>query len=273
MSAEKAGVVDKPPTTKKAAEGKNWKTDLPADDPRVHEEPRQPSVRQRQGARDRLELPRRHPAASRAAVLAALDMVAKYPTHADKMAFWRLPTCTRPCSRRTSRMASPRTSAGAHQQPPGRVRRRRRARTHGLPSCSRRTSSRSIRRTPTIAASRAAVRVGAVAHQGADQGQGDGHRARRPRHHVHPVPLRGWWQGKDMLAFYPEGSAPIARRGGEHGNDLRLRQRDHDAGNQDDALPGRQDLIQHRAARAIRSHHGPNEISLRRRAASSATAA
>jgi hypothetical protein len=38
-------------------------------------------------------------------------------------------------------------------------------------------------------------------------------------------------------------------------------------------LPGRQDLIQHRAARAIRSHHGPNEISLRRRAASSATAA
>ena len=38
---------------------------------RVHEEPRLPSVRQRQGARDRLELPRRHSAAPRAAVLAA----------------------------------------------------------------------------------------------------------------------------------------------------------------------------------------------------------
>ena len=41
------------------------------DDPRVHEEPRQPSVRQRQGARGRLELPRRDPPAPRAPVLDA----------------------------------------------------------------------------------------------------------------------------------------------------------------------------------------------------------
>ncbi|MGA1553848.1 MAG: molybdopterin dinucleotide binding domain-containing protein, partial [Burkholderiaceae bacterium] len=26
-----------------------------------------------------------------------------------------------------------------------------------------------------------------------------------------PFHFSGWWQGKDMLAFYPEGTAPIVR--------------------------------------------------------------
>ena len=54
---------------KAAAEGKNWKTDLSGGIQRVvHEEPRLPSVRQRQGARGGLELPRSDPAAPRAAL-------------------------------------------------------------------------------------------------------------------------------------------------------------------------------------------------------------
>ena len=57
-----------------------------------------------------------------------------------------------------------------------------------------------------------------------------------------PFHFSGWWQGKDMLEFYPEGAHPIVRaRGRQHGDDLRLRLGDDDAGNQDDALPGRQD--------------------------------
>jgi hypothetical protein len=39
-----------------------------------------------------VELPRPHPAAPRAAVQQPADLVAKYPTHDDKKAFWRLPT-------------------------------------------------------------------------------------------------------------------------------------------------------------------------------------
>ena len=54
---------------KKAAEGKNWKTDPSGAIIRVAmDEPRLPSVRQCQGARGGLELPRPDPAAPRAAV-------------------------------------------------------------------------------------------------------------------------------------------------------------------------------------------------------------
>ena len=57
---------------KKEAEGKNWKTDLSGGIQRVvHEEPQLPPVRQREGAGGGLELPRRRPAPSRGAVLAA----------------------------------------------------------------------------------------------------------------------------------------------------------------------------------------------------------
>ncbi len=60
-----------------------------------HEEPRLPPLRQCQGARGGLELPRPDPAAPRAAVQQPADLVAKYPTHDDKKAFWRLPTLFR----------------------------------------------------------------------------------------------------------------------------------------------------------------------------------
>ena len=149
---------------KKAAEGKNWKTDLSGGIQRVHDEARQPSVRQCQGARDRVELPRRHSAASRAAVLAA-SRHGREVSDARRQEGVLAPAdaCTRPCSRRTSRTKSPRTSRWC--SPPAawsstKAAARRRARTRGSPSCSRRTSSRSIRRTPTIAASRTASTCG-----------------------------------------------------------------------------------------------------------------
>ena len=55
-----------------------------------------------------------------------------------------------------------------------------------------------------------------------------------------PFHFSGRWQGEDLLAVLPGGrGADRARRGGQHRDDLRLRQRDDDAGNQDDALPDR----------------------------------
>ncbi len=55
---------------KAKAEGKNWKTDsVGRHHPRRDEEPRLPPLRQRQGARGGLELPRPDPAAPRAALL------------------------------------------------------------------------------------------------------------------------------------------------------------------------------------------------------------
>ena len=54
------------------------------------------------------------------------------------------------------------------------------------------------------------------------------------------VPLLRLVAGRGHAAVLPGGrGAGRARRGGEHRHDLRLRQRDDDAGNQDHALPGR----------------------------------
>ncbi len=78
---------------KKAAEGKNWKTDLSGGIIRVAMTPRLPSVRQCQGARGGLELPRSRCRSTASRCTATRpDLVAKYPTHDDKKAFWRLPT-------------------------------------------------------------------------------------------------------------------------------------------------------------------------------------
>jgi formate dehydrogenase major subunit len=77
-------------------------------------------VGQCEGAGDRLEFPRRHPQHREPLYSPRPDLVAKYPTHDDKKAFWRLPTLYKSVRRRTR--TSRRTSAGAHVGPAGRVR-------------------------------------------------------------------------------------------------------------------------------------------------------
>ena len=143
---------------KKAAEGKNWKTDLSGGIQRVvHEEPRLPPVRQREGARGRLELPRRHSAAPRAALLAAAGPGREVPdarrqegvlAAADAVQDGAAGERREGGRRRTSRWSS--RAAGWSST---RAAARRRGPIRGSPSCSRRTSSRSTRRTPTTAAS------------------------------------------------------------------------------------------------------------------------
>ena len=201
---------------KKAAEGKNWKTDLSGGIIRVcDEEPRLPSVRQREGARRRVELPRRRPAASRAAVLAAAG-------HGREV----------PDARRQEGVLA---AADAVQVGAGEERRERVAKKFPLILTSGRLveyegGGEETRCNPWLAELQQENFVEINPKDANDRGVRDGEyvwvqsptgaqikvkahgdRARRRGHDVHPVPLRGLVEGKDMLEFYPEGAAPIVR--------------------------------------------------------------
>jgi formate dehydrogenase major subunit len=77
---------------KKAAEGKNWKTDPSGGIIRVAMKVHGCHPFGNAKARAWSGTSRPDPAAPRAAVRHAPGLVAKYPTHDDKKAFWRLPT-------------------------------------------------------------------------------------------------------------------------------------------------------------------------------------
>ena len=146
---------------KKAAEGKNWKTDLSGGIQRVVL--KNHSCHPFGNAKARAvvwNFPDGIPQHREPLYSPRPDLVAKYPTHDDKKAFWRLPTLYKSVQqenvdegrrRRTSRWSS--RAAGWSST---KAAARRRAPIRGSPSCSRRTSSRSIRRTPTTAGSRTA---------------------------------------------------------------------------------------------------------------------
>ncbi len=195
---------------KKAAEGKNWKTDLSGGMQRV--------VLKNHGC---------HPfgnAKARAVVWnfpdgipqhreplysPRPDLVAKYPTHDDKKAFWRLPTLYKidaAGQRHEGRREE--LPAGPDERPAGRVRRRRRG--DALEPVARRAAAGELHRDQPEGCqrprrSRRRVRLGEIADGRADQGQGDGDRARRGGHDVHPVPLLGLVAGQGHARVLPRG--------------------------------------------------------------------
>ena len=78
---------------KKAAEGKNWKTDLSGGIQRVeHEDTAAIRSATRRRARSSGTSPTRCRSTASRSTRPGPDLVAKYPTHDDKKAFWRLPT-------------------------------------------------------------------------------------------------------------------------------------------------------------------------------------
>ena len=200
---------------KAAAEGKNWKTDLSGGIIRVTMKNHGvPPVRQRQGAGGGLELPRPDAAAPRAALFE--------PARPDRQV---------PDARRQEGVLAP---ADALQERAGEEHRhrqevpadhdsaaawsstkaaaRRRARTRGSPSCSRRCSSRSTRRRPTTAASATASRSGSTTPTGARIKVKALVTERVGRDTVFlPFHFSGRWQGVDMMPYYPEGAAPVVR--------------------------------------------------------------
>ena len=206
------------PEEQKAAEGKNWKTDLSGGIQRVcmvnHNVP---LLGQRQGARRGLELPRRRPAAPRAALqpapgprrqvpdprrqeglLAAAHALQDGAAEGGRRTRWR--RSTRSCSPRDA-WSSTRAAAT------------RRAPIRGSPSCSRRTSSRSTPRTRPTAASSTGTGSGCSTPTGrADQGARAGHRARRRRARASSrstSPAGG--RARTCSTSIPEGAAPIVR--------------------------------------------------------------
>ena len=143
------------------------------------------------------------------------DMVAKYPTHDDKKAFWRLPTLYKtvqdenvknkvaenfPLILTSGRLVE--YEGGGEE-------------TRSNPWLAELQQENFIEINPKDANDRGVqrrrVRVGEDAHRRADQGQGDGDRPRRPGHDVHSVPLLRLVDGQGHARVLPGGRAPIVR--------------------------------------------------------------
>jgi formate dehydrogenase major subunit len=199
---------------KKEAEGKNWKTDLSGGIIRV--------VMKNHGC---------HPfgnAKARAVVwnfpdavpqhrepLFGIrpDLVEKYPTHDDKRAFWRLPTLYKSVQEKYKDVGKEfpiiLTSGRLVEYEGGGEETRSNPWLAELQQDNfveinpRAANDRGIRngeyvwvRTP----SGARIKVKALVTERVG-----------PDHAFIPFHFSGWWQGKDMLPFYPDGAAPIVR--------------------------------------------------------------
>jgi hypothetical protein len=136
--------------------------------------------------------------------------------------------------------------ADPHLRPAGRIRGRRRG--DAVQPLAGGTAAGSLRRDQPEDGGRPQdqerrPRLAALAHRRAAERAGAGDGTRRPRHGVDALPLLRPLAGRGHAAVLPERrGAGGARRGGQHRHDLRLRQRDHDARDQDDDLQHRADL-------------------------------
>ena len=188
------------------------------------------------------------------------DMVEKYPTHDDVKTLWRLPTLFKSVQQKAIKDETHKkfplilTSGRLVEYEGGGEE------TRSNPWLAELQQDNFVEINPKTAADRGIrngeyvwVSTPGIAAASAAQGQGAGHRARRSGHLLHPVPFLGLVAGAGHAALLPgRRRADRARRGGEHRDHLRLRPGDHDAGNQDDALPGREGIRRRR--------HGQNEI-------------
>ena len=200
---------------KKAAEGKNWKTDLSGGIQRVT---MKHGVHFWGNAKARAvvwNFPDGIPQHREPLYSPRPDLVAKYPTHDDKKVFWRLPTLYKsvqeanvkdkiaekfPLILTSGRLVEYEGGGEETRSNPW------------LAELQQEASSRSTRSTRTTAASATANTCGSRRATGAQLkvkaqvtdrvGKGTT---------FIPFHFSGWWMGKDMLEFYPEGAAPIIR--------------------------------------------------------------
>ena len=231
---------------KKAAEGKNWKTDRSGGMIRVFMKNHGNHPFGNAKARAIVwNFPDAIPQHREPLYSPRPDLVAKYPTHDDKKAFWRLPTLYKsmqqdnvakevaknfPLVLTSGRLVE--FEGGGEE-------------TRSNPWLAELQQENFVEINPKDANDRG-IRDGEYVWVKsptgrADQGEGDGDRARRRGHDVHPVPLLRLVAGQGHARVLPRRRAPDrSRRGGQHRDDLRLRLGDDDAGDQDDALPGRE---------------------------------
>ena len=207
---------DLTPQEQQLAEGKNWKTDLSGGIQRV--------VMKVHGC---------HPfgnAKARAVVWnfpdpipqhreplysTRPDLVAKYPTHEDKAAFWRLPTLYKSVQQKNIEQKVHEhfplilTSGRLVEYEGGGEE------TRSNPWLAELQQENFVEINPQVASARgirngeyvlvstptgARIKVKALVTQRVDA-----------NHAFIPFHFSGWWQGKDMLEYYPKGAAPIVR--------------------------------------------------------------
>jgi formate dehydrogenase major subunit len=199
---------------KKAAEGKNWKTDLSGGMIRVFMKNHGNHPFGNAKARAIVwNFPDPIPQHREPLYSTRPDMVAKYPTHADKMAFWRLPTLYKtvqdknkdvvkefPLILTSGRLVEYEGGGEETRSNPWLAELQQNMFVEINP---RDANDRGIRdgemvwvKTPTGAQ----LKVKAMVTERVGSGTT-----------FMPYHFSGWWQGKDMLEFYPQGSAPIVR--------------------------------------------------------------
>ena len=179
---------------KKKAEGKNWKTDLVGrHDPRRDDEARLHPFGNAKARAVVWNFPDGVPQHREPLYSPRPDLVAKYPTHDDKKAFWRLPTLYKTVQEENVKNDVAKnfplilTSGRLVEYEGGGEE------TRSNPWLAELQQENFIEINPKDANDRG-IRDGEYVWvksptRRADQGQGDGHRPGRPGHDVHPVPL------------------------------------------------------------------------------------
>ena len=201
---------------KKAAEGKNWKTDLSGGIQRVCMKVH--GVHPYGNAKARAvvwNFPDPVPLHREPIFGTRPDLVAKYPTHDDKKAFWRLPTLYKTLQQKN-------VEAGLAEKFPiilssGRLVEYEGGgeETRSNPWLAELQQENFVEINPQAASARG-IRNGEYVIVSTPTGARIKVRALvTPRVGVDtawiPFHFSGWWQGKDMLEFYPEGAAPVVR--------------------------------------------------------------
>ncbi len=199
---------------KKAAEGKNWKTDSSGGMIRVFMKNHGNHPFGNAKARAVVwNFPDAIPQHREPLYSTRPDMVAKYPTHADKMAFWRLPTLYKSVQEKNKDIVKDfpliLTSGRLVEYEGGGEETRSNPWLAELQQDMfveinpRDANDRGVRdgemvwvKTPTGAQ----LKVKALVTERVASGTT-----------FMPYHFSGWWQGKDMLEFYPEGAHPIVR--------------------------------------------------------------
>jgi formate dehydrogenase major subunit len=201
---------------KKAAEGKNWKTDLSGGIQRVCLKVH--GVHPFGNAKARAvvwNFPDPVPLHREPLYGTRPDLVAKYPTHDDKKAFWRLPTLYKSVQQKNveaklyEKFPIILTSGRLVEYEGGGEE------TRSNPWLAELQQDNFVEINPKAATDRG-IRNGEFVIVSTPTGARIKVKALvtervGPDTAFIPFHFSGWWQGKDMLEYYPEGAAPVVR--------------------------------------------------------------
>ncbi len=198
---------------KKAAEGKNWKTDLSGGIQRVAMKHGAHPFGNAKARAIVWNFPDGIPQHREPLYSPRPDLVAKYPTHADKMAFWRLPTLFKSVQEKNKDISKDfpivLTSGRLVEYEGGGEE------TRSNPWLAELQQENFVEINPKDANDRG-IRDGEYVWVKTPTGAQLKVKAQvtervGPGTSFIPFHFSGWWMGKDMLEYYPEGAHPVVR--------------------------------------------------------------